>query len=788
MAKQIYVLSSDYKARREECSFPYARKEAALHCAVGGHDAVQFVIRSQESVACLDASVSAFQDEDGQTLKENVEVFLEHYAEVDTPTRNNRYVHPIGYYPDALIPMETAKKYGENCIKANENSAIYLSFFARDCKSGAYRAEITLYMDEERYVFPIKLVVYDVDVRGRDTMQTMFLMRENFIKAGEGEKSKALLYAYYDFFLSYRIMPYTFPVATLDVKEFADAVEKYYDREHFTGYGFPSQLGGGAGVFDFSLLREQIRELARRSCKTKNLLDKAFIKNGDEPEDNGTIESLTAYEKETTAFLRSVAVEIAADESDEFARFKKNPTWRESIEDMQIVVPFSQTWTTLDPIKYPSGIKSALLESINAWCPKPVAFDLPYVSVTEQLHKKYQPKGKLWWYLCNDPVWPYPSYHIDDVLIGARLLSYMQYRHDVTGNLYWSPVCFKDSCRPHGVTKYDRPYRAGGIGVPSGEGYLVYPGSPYGHFGPLPSLRLEAIRGGMEDYEVLKIYDEKIRAFCDSVGFNDADPKSVIDTYLDGVVCGTQFYEDYEALTECRTRILRDVSFYEKEDYRVVRVVQFGDRGEVSVFTRNGVRPRGAYVEQGRVGEWTQWFGTEKYERTKNYLTFDGSEKRFYLSTKREALGVFETLPTRELIDASDGATCRLQNGKLRISCPFKQPERDDTFIPGIIFSASYFGKDTLDLTGSRYFTIKIKSDDEESVNLQLVFYAKGGYLQVLDTYLVPHKEETLSVRTDRIEWSKLNAITAIGLQFGTSGVLDGETISVEPQEISVVY
>jgi len=34
----------------------------------------------------------------------------------------------------------------------------------------------------------------------------------------------------------------------------------------------------------------------------------------------------------------------------------------------------------------------------------------------------------------------------------------------------------------------------------NGEGYLLYPGSEAGIFGPVPSLRLKALRDGLEDY------------------------------------------------------------------------------------------------------------------------------------------------------------------------------------------------------------------------------------------------------------------------------------------------
>ena len=39
----------------------------------------------------------------------------------------------------------------------------------------------------------------------------------------------------------------------------------------------------------------------------------------------------------------------------------------------------------------------------------------------------------------------------------------------------------------------------------NGAGFLAYPGGPAGHDGPVSSVRLEAARDGVEDYEVLRL-------------------------------------------------------------------------------------------------------------------------------------------------------------------------------------------------------------------------------------------------------------------------------------------
>ena len=66
--------------------------------------------------------------------------------------------------------------------------------------------------------------------------------------------------------------------------------------------------------------------------------------------------------------------------------------------------------------------------------------------------------------------------------------------------------------------------------MPAGDRTLVYPGPD----GPWPSVRLEAMRQGMEDLEMLRLLKErdaaKARALASRIvrGFNDYDPDSAI--------------------------------------------------------------------------------------------------------------------------------------------------------------------------------------------------------------------------------------------------------------------
>ena len=53
------------------------------------------------------------------------------------------------------------------------------------------------------------------------------------------------------------------------------------------------------------------------------------------------------------------------------------------------------------------------------------------------------------------------------------------------------------------IDQTDQPGQSYWIRYPNGDGFLLYPGKPIGHAGPVSSIRLEQAREGVEDYEYL---------------------------------------------------------------------------------------------------------------------------------------------------------------------------------------------------------------------------------------------------------------------------------------------
>ena len=128
-----------------------------------------------------------------------------------------------------------------------------------------------------------------------------------------------------------------------------------------------------------------------------------------------------------------------------------------------------------------------LEESVDIWCPGIHAYNTTIV-------KELQSKDKEFWaYPCLYPKVPFFNFMIQNQLMDTRLYYWKTFSDGLDGALYWS------------VDWYH--YCHGGIGFNGmGDGILIYDTSD-NHFAP--SLRLQAIRDGIEDLEYFNLYKIK---------------------------------------------------------------------------------------------------------------------------------------------------------------------------------------------------------------------------------------------------------------------------------------
>ncbi len=146
--------------------------------------------------------------------------------------------------------------------------------------------------------------------------------------------------------------------------------------------------------------------------------------------------------------------------------------------------------------------------SIDIWVPQPQEFG----DKLDFFKDRVKAGDEVWIYTCLSPKGKYMNRFIDYPLLDVRLLHWVNFKYDLPGYLhwglnYWTGDPFKDL----------EPEWGGGSHLPAGDSHITYPGK----IGPLSSIRLEAMRDGIEDYELLRLLDNKdpkrAREICDSI-------------------------------------------------------------------------------------------------------------------------------------------------------------------------------------------------------------------------------------------------------------------------------
>ncbi len=121
-----------------------------------------------------------------------------------------------------------------------------------------------------------------------------------------------------------------------------------------------------------------------------------------------------------------------------------------------------------------------------------------------------QTKGdEAWYYTCLAPKGEYANRFIELPLIKTRLLHWVNFKYNIPGYLHWGYNFWGTGS---GISTSEDPYDdasgmivSSGNVLPGGDCWIVYPGEKTIY----PSIRLEAMRDGIVDYELLKMYNAK---------------------------------------------------------------------------------------------------------------------------------------------------------------------------------------------------------------------------------------------------------------------------------------
>lgn len=113
----------------------------------------------------------------------------------------------------------------------------------------------------------------------------------------------------------------------------------------------------------------------------------------------------------------------------------------------------------------------------------------------KQCLEKVYPKQEWWTYTCCGAK---PGFTYNTSAFGTRSILWRSFKEQSKGFLYWAVNNYQ-SINPDVIPEWTKP----------GDGHLIYRGEEFGKNYPLSTIRLERFRDSEEDYELLKMIEEK---------------------------------------------------------------------------------------------------------------------------------------------------------------------------------------------------------------------------------------------------------------------------------------
>lgn len=480
--------------------------KVAVSACKGEYESTQLILTANQDIAAYNVEVSDLTDGAGNTFEaENILVYHEKYIEVKSTFEGNGA--EAGMYPDALLPIGKAVEYGENTIAAGNNQGVYITFnVPTDQAAGTYTGTMKVTYDGAQSSVPVTLNVNNILVSQTTHTQSKFNVTFGHW-LGELNSTQDMLDSYISVMAEYRISPglimtgndsnYTDESIAEYAKKAYDLLQENPKMSTFavptptmtdSETGLPTLNGTIFGKYLNAIIDVALESYDAEKKTGFDLMSYAIctVSIIDEPDLNNTLERVPGVAEQFESAVSNAKEHLAKQAAAKGISTAFVQEITASLENFPLIVSLTTTWT-------PDGDTQEIITA----CPLISLYD------SAAQREVYAQQQQRWIYTCNQPHAPYPTYHIDDTLASARSLGWMMSEYDISGNFYWAADLYQQYVGNGAYLPIDDYYgTAERYENANGDGYLLYPGAPYGMDEPLPSLRLEAIRDGAEEYEL----------------------------------------------------------------------------------------------------------------------------------------------------------------------------------------------------------------------------------------------------------------------------------------------
>lgn len=513
--RNVVITQKDHSGYLVGTLSPYERSQIDLYSGPvepgvslysAGHEYEDFqiaLVAVRENLNEVQVEVSDLVSEDGQHTLSNQHVTL--YRGVFINTEEPHYtVDYSGKWLDGLVPLKQGDRLA---VKQGQVQPVWGTLYTPAGQApGKYLGKITIRPDNG----PVKELaiehhVWNFSLPKEVSLKNVFSLgapqwRQYYGKGWFDESMKYGFKEFGDFWLKRRLNPTSLYINHSDYLK--EPMPEYRLMDHFVEAGMNAfNLGrandgpGRASHEWFDRFLERIKK-HDQEIQARGLEDKAFIYLADEP------------------FARSFDEIIRRGR--EIKKVTNIPTYIAIHQSVQM---------------YPEEFK----EVVDIWGP---VFST-YERNREWFQERRREGDQVWWYFVG---W---GINMDQSPLKARVFPWLTWNEGLEGvmqwcgNRYWHPGQTIDDWN-------GRSYQ-----THNGVGNYVYPG-PNGEM--YPSIRLEHIRDGMEDYEYLRLLETIIDKVAEQEEPDESflsEARAALD--MQGLITGvTRFTDDYRLFEQRR--------------------------------------------------------------------------------------------------------------------------------------------------------------------------------------------------------------------------------------------
>jgi len=517
------VLDSAVKVRREE-RLPgktNRAKNIKMSAARNEYETAQLVLTSlRGGVKNVMVRLTALRGKKGKIPASNIELLLAQYVRVDAPSDS---IGAKGWWPDALVPLRRPFKIG-----AHRNQSVWLKVFVpRGTKPGLYKGLLKITSPGAPALkVGVSLRVWDFTLEKENHLPIVFGMDYGSVYkfgpkvSSEAEFDDEVLPSYYEMLQRNRSYPINLFNALPQYRESRGKVVVNFDnlKRHLDkAYKY-----GPVGQVSIPITESWPVDTNRYPMFSKEYNSRIV----------SYLRQIAKFYEKLGLLEKSYIYLTAADEPDNMEQYQYIREFAKLVHEAHPRLRFLQTVHAACRDCGGGGVES-LDHDATLWAPNISFFDnvalkaeyrafgLGGIKVSPTpagwsgaFSTRLKKRGaKIWWYLnpwtfvLPGPTPRYPTLFIDHPGIEHRIVAWMAYKYGISGIGHWNATFWQTVSNPWTtVTRGE-----GGAGA-NGDGSLIYPGYNTSRYtgqpdpkGPVTTIRLELLREGSEDFELLRI-------------------------------------------------------------------------------------------------------------------------------------------------------------------------------------------------------------------------------------------------------------------------------------------